>query len=146
MGEIIQANTDQLHELTKLAIDLWTDNDVEKLKEEFAEIIESDQNKVFLYCIEKRAVAFIHLSIRTDYVEGSNSSPTGYIEGAYVLPEFRQKGISKKLFSQGREWLINKGCQQVGSDIELNNEVSYQFHKNIGFKEVNRLIAFIQDL
>ncbi|AXI07824.1 GNAT family N-acetyltransferase [Oceanobacillus sp. 143] len=146
MGEVIQASTDHLHELTNLAMDLWPDNDFENLKKEFAESIDTDQNKVFLYCIEKRLVAFIHLSIRTDYVEGSNSSPIGYIEGIYVLPEFRQKGISKKLFARGRNWLLNKGCKQVGSDIEWNNQVSYEFHKSIGFKEANRLIAFIQDL
>lgn len=146
MGEIIQAKTDHLYELTKLAKDLWPDNGFEELKEEFAEIIYSDQNKVFLYSIEKGTVAFIHLSIRTDYVEGSNFSPTGYIEGIYVLPAFRQQGISKRLFAEGKKWLLNKGCKQVGSDVEWNNQVSYEFHKSIGFKEASRLIAFIQDL
>ena len=49
MEEIIQANTNHLHELTRLAIALWPGNDFEDLKEELAEFIDLDQNKILLY-------------------------------------------------------------------------------------------------
>ncbi|RDW16226.1 aminoglycoside 6'-N-acetyltransferase [Oceanobacillus chungangensis] len=146
MEKIIEASTDHLHALTKLGISLWPENEFEALKDEFATLIDRDQHKILLTLIEEQTVAFIHLSIRNDYVEGSNSSPTGYVEGIYVSPEYRKQGISRRLFKEGRKWLLHKGCKQVGSDIEWSNQVSYEFHKSIGFKEANRLITFIQDL
>lgn len=91
-------------------------------------------------------IAFIHISVRSDYVEGSKDSPTGFIEGIYVKPEYRKKGISKNLIEKGESWLKTKGCSQIGSDIEQSNDTSYHFHKNVGFKEVNRLIAFIKEI
>ena len=49
----------------------------------------------FLYSHNEKYVGFLSLSIRTDYVEGTFSSPVGYVEGIYVLPEYRNKGIAK---------------------------------------------------
>ncbi len=92
------------------------------------------------------SVAFIQLSVRRDYVEGSETSPVGYVEGIYVRPDFRRQGISKELLTKGEEWVREKGCTQMGSDIEDDNDTSYQFHLNTGFKEANRLICFIKDL
>ncbi|MUK89348.1 GNAT family N-acetyltransferase [Ornithinibacillus sp. L9] len=146
MAEIMAATRNQVDEVTNLAMDLWSGHDYNELRKEFMECMESDKNHVLLYYEKDKAVAFMYVSIRTDYVEGSTSSPTGYIEGIYVKPAFRRKGISKKLFDVAKKWFIEKECKQVGSDIEFDNKVSYKLHKSIGFKEAGRLITFIQDL
>ena len=91
-------------------------------------------------------VGFVHVALRADYVEGADSSPVGYVEGIYVLPEFRKKGMSKKLILEAEEWSKSKGCVQIASDIEDENVVSYAFHVGVGFKEVNRVICFIKNI
>lgn len=118
----------------------------EALQAEFLALMQSEKFKIFLYRLDETPIAFIYLSIRTDYVEGSNGSPTGYVEGVYVQPNYRRQGISRKLFVKGMEWLKEQGCKQVGSDIEMDNDVSYAFHRGIGFKETGRLITFIRDI
>ena len=146
MRTIIEASEKTLDQLTEMAKDLWPDNDYEELKKEFAAMLKANNQKVFLSMADNVSVAFIQLSVRRDYVEGSETSPVGYVEGIYVRPDFRRQGISKELLTKGEEWVREKGCTQMGSDIEDDNDTSYQFHLNTGFKEANRLICFIKDL
>ncbi|MFC5702040.1 aminoglycoside 6'-N-acetyltransferase [Cohnella faecalis] len=146
MRSIIEANEQFIDELVSMALDLWPENDFENLKADFLINLHSEKNKVLLFSIGSEAVAFIHLSIRSDYVEGSEFSPTGYVEGIYVKPDYRRMGISRMLLNAGELWLRDKGCKQIGSDISIDNRISYKFHTSIGFKEAGRVIAFIKSL
>ncbi|PSR54005.1 GNAT family N-acetyltransferase [Adhaeribacter arboris] len=143
---IITAQTEHLEELLTMALDLWPDQNYEDLKTVLLKILSSDRFKVFLFRWAEEFVGFIYLGIRTDYVEGSESSPTGYVEGIYVKPAFRRKGISRKLLQVGEDWVKENNCTQIGSDTSLDNTVSYHFHSSVGFKESSRVIAFIKDL
>lgn len=146
MEKIIAAKYKDLKVLTKMALDLWPENTYEQLYEEMKDILQSPRERILLHIQNQIPDAFIQLSIRTDYVEGTSSSPTGYIEGIYVKPESRRLGIARKLMNEGEKWLKEMGCSQVGSDIQIDNQTSYDFHTEIGFKEAGRLIAFIKDL
>ncbi|HAM81907.1 aminoglycoside 6'-N-acetyltransferase [Ornithinibacillus bavariensis] len=146
LGEILVAGKKQLDGLTKLAMELWPGHDFMEFKQEFEEMLQTDKDRFLLYVVDGEAVAFMHLSIRTEYVEGADSSPTGYIEGVYVSPSYRRRGISTKLFHEGKKWLVEHGCKQVGSDMEIDNKDSYPFHISLGFQEAGRLITFIRDL
>jgi aminoglycoside 6'-N-acetyltransferase I len=146
MLSIIYAETQHLDELTKMGMDLWPDNDFEELKKDFFKIINKENGKIFLSFENDTPIGFLYVSIRSDYVEGTKSRPTGYVEGIYVNPNYRRKGLSKQLLLEGEKWLKEKGCKQIGSDIEIDNQQSYHFHTATGFKEANRLIAFIKDI
>ncbi|WP_399209715.1 aminoglycoside 6'-N-acetyltransferase [Sutcliffiella horikoshii] len=143
---VVFASNSDLVYYTEMALDLWPESTDEELHESFYEIMASDRDKILFYRLGTEFVSFIHLSIRVDYVEGTESTPTGYIEGIYVKPQHRRKGYSAKLVEVGEQWLRKKGCKQIGSDIHLDNHVSYDFHIGMGFKEASRLIAFIKDI
>ena len=100
----------------------------------------------FLYFVDHDPVAFVSLSLRNDYVEGTDSSPVGYLEGIYVKPNFRGRGIGREMVDFARKWAADHGCIQFASDCELDNEASRLFHGRLGFKEVNRCIFFVVDL
>ena len=100
----------------------------------------------FLYFIENEAVAFVSLSLRSDYVEGTKSSPVGYLEGIYVKPEFRNKGIAKELVEYAKKWSAQKGCSEFASDCLIENEDSRKFHNKIGFKEANAIVCFTMQI
>ncbi|WP_051359523.1 aminoglycoside 6'-N-acetyltransferase [Paucisalibacillus globulus] len=146
MGKIIAAGKEQIDELIKLAMEVYTGSTYEGLHQEFNEMFLTDKHRFLLYIMNDEPVAFMHLSIRVDYVQGCESSPTGYLEGVYVNPDFRKRGISTALFNEGKKWLLEKGCKQIGSDMEEGNQNSYLFHRSVGFKEAGRLVTFIQDL
>ncbi|MBU5438475.1 GNAT family N-acetyltransferase [Tissierella sp. MSJ-40] len=144
--KIISANKDNLNELVTMALDLWSDNTFEGLETEMLDLIDVNKDILLMSITDENTSGFIYMSVRTDYVEGSDSSPVAYIEGIYVKPEFRNKGIARLLFKAGENWAKANGCIQIGSDIEWDNNVSYDFHRKIGFEEVNRIICFIKDI
>lgn len=144
--KILSYQTDYLEDLTSMGLDLWPENDYELLKASFEKDSLNAHHKIFLCVIDDLAIGFIHAALRFDYVEGAESSPVGYIEGIYVLPEFRKKGISKALAQHAERWALQNGCVQMGSDIEDDNQVSYAFHIGVGFKEANRVICFIKNI
>lgn len=147
MELIVKATGKHLEDILTMAKDLWKDDYSEKeMRNFFEEALTSDMFNVLLYLSENIAAGFIFLSIRTDYVEGSDSSPTGYMEGIYVKPDFRKSGVAKKLLIEGEKWLKEQGCKQIGSDTYIDNQMSIGFHIKSGFKEAGRLVTFIKDI
>ena len=100
----------------------------------------------FLFILNNEPVAFISLSIRHDYVEGTDSSPVGYIEGIYVKPEHRKHGIARQLVEFGKRWSAEKGCSEYASDCLIENEDSRKFHNKVGFKEANVCVHFTMSI
>lgn len=143
---MVEAEEHHLDELAKLAMALWPENNEDELKEEYRDMLNSCRHRIVLAQADGTYVAFIHVSLRYDYVEGADSSPVGYVEGIYVRPEYRRRGIARKLIEHGEQWALSMGCSQFASDIEHDNTESYEFHVKAGFREAGRMIAFIKDL
>lgn len=144
--EIIPCSEAYLDDLTSMAIDLWPRNEFDELEAEFKKLLASEKDQVFIAVFDGLPIGFVHVSIRTDYVEGSHTSPVGYIEGVYVCPEFRKKRVSASLIKKAEQWSKTKGCAELASDAIQENESSLLFHKSIGFREVNRIVCFIKDI
>lgn len=144
--KIEQVNDISFEDWLKMGMSLWPDNIVEELRHEFLSQLSSGKETTFLYKTHDQYVGFINVSVRNDYVEGSSTSPVGFIEGIYVKPEYRKKGISKELVKLAEEWAKSKGCKEMGSDVEFHNTSSYDFHKSVGFEEANRIICFIKKI
>lgn len=82
----------------------------------------------------------------SDYVEGTATSPVGYLEGIFIKPEYRNKGLARELIKACEEWAKEKGCKEFASDCELHNEESRRFHMATGFDEANRIICFVKKI
>lgn len=144
--DFCEISKEDFNEWLELGVALWPNykNKKDELKQKFNDILESSKETAFLYKDGKESIAFINISIRSDYVQGSNTSSVGYIEGIYVDPKYRKKGLAKELIKIAEQWLLKNGCKEVGSDAELENIDSQKFHKNLGFKEVNKTVNFIK--
>jgi putative acetyltransferase len=84
---------------------------------------------------------FVEASLRP-HVDGCLTRPVGYVEGWYVDPDVRRMGIGRKLVQAAEQWAAAQGCQEMASDCHLENTVSYQAHRALGFEESSRLIHF----
>lgn len=146
MANIIKASDKDIDDLATMALELWPENTLEDLKNSFIYILGHLKDKVFMAVVDGQNVGFIHMTVRTDYVEGSSSSPVGYIEGLYVKPDYRNDDIAKELYESGAKWVKSKGCKEIGSDCTLSNKLSYDFHFSIGFEEANKVICFIKQI
>ena len=143
---IRKAEIKDLPILAELACQLWPDHMVEEMCSEFADMIAKPDAVFFLAYAEETAIGFAQCQLRYDYVEGTDSSPVGYLEGIYVAEEYRKHGIARELLSACGSWAKSKGCTEFASDCELENVHSLQFHLNVGFEEANRIICFTKKL
>lgn len=108
--------------------------------------IERDYDKtVFLAFVNGQPVGFAECSVRS-YVDGCESSPVGYLEGIFVEEPFRRQGVGRELVEMVKSWSREKGCREMGSDSDIQNEVSYHMHLALGFHEVERVINWRIDL
>ena len=143
---IRKAENRDLYLLSELACQLWPDNTVEEMRLEFSEIITKTDAAFFLAYAEETAIGFAQCQLRHDYVEGTDSSPVGYLEGIYVADGYRKQGVAKELLSACESWAKTKGCTEFASDCELENTQSLEFHLNVGFEEANRIICFTKKI
>lgn len=132
--------------VAKLALLLWPDHTLKELEDEFATIVQSQSAAVFLAFAGTDPAGFAQVQLRHDYVEGTSSSPVGYLEGLFVMDVHRQEGLARELVGRCEEWARLKGCAEFASDCELGNEVSRNVHLNLGFSEANRIICFAKKL
>jgi len=143
---IYKATKEDATKIAKLAIQMWEDNTVEDLAEEFTEMTESDEAVIFLLAKDEQPIGFAQCQLRHDYVEGTDSSPVGYLEGIFIEPSHRSQGYAKQLLAKCEEWAKEKGCVEFASDCELDNDASLAFHLKMGFAEANRIICFTKEL
>lgn len=91
-------------------------------------------------------MGFVQCQLRHDYVEGTEHSPVGYLEGIYVDERCRCRGIGKELLKACEEWAGAMGCKEFASDCALTNTQSQRFHAALGFQEANRIVCFVKQL
>ncbi len=137
---------ENIPQFARLAQALWSDSAVEEERANAERILQSDVEACFLASNEQGCIGFIYLALRHDYVEGTNTSPVAYIEGIYVVQKYRRFGVGKRLVEAAGAWAREKGCSQLASDAELGNHFGIEFHQRTGFREVNRIVCFVQDL
>ncbi len=125
-----------------LACQLWPEHSVSEMEEEFSALMNNEDAAVYLAEVDGIAVGFAQCQLRRDYVEGTETSPVGYLEGIYVHQEYRRKGIAKQLLNTCETWAGKRGCSEFASDCELDNYDSFRFHLALGFAEANRIICF----
>ena len=139
---IKRAGINETGELANLAIQMWSDHDLEDLEAEYRELSMNSEAACFIKYVDDKPIAFAQCQLRHDYVEGTDSSPVGYLEGIFVSDQYRRNGYAAELLSECEKWAIEKGCTEFASDCELGNTDSIKFHMSLGFEEANRIICF----
>ena len=132
--------------IARLALRLWPEHSTEELEAEFGELLADAGCAIFLAEQDDEAVGFAQCQLRHDYVEGTDSSPVGYLEGVFVAEPYRNKRIASALLAACEDWAREMGCTEFASDCELTNTNSLRFHLAAGFTEANRIICFVKEL
>lgn len=143
---IKRAGKQDLKILAELAVQMWKKNSVNELMTEFSEIISGGKAQFFFKYENEIPVGFAQCQLRYDYVEGTKTSPVGYLEGIFVKEGCRNKGYAKELLAACEAWAKARGCQEFASDCEIDNVGSFEFHKAMNFTEANRIICFSKKL
>jgi aminoglycoside 6'-N-acetyltransferase I len=102
--------------------------------------------QLMMYDTQRVPIGFIEGSIRSDYVNGTETSPVGFVEGVYVVPAWRRRGVARQLFAAIGDWARARGCRELASDALLENEASQRAHAALGFQETERVVYFVRKL
>jgi aminoglycoside 6'-N-acetyltransferase I len=142
---VTPGQAEDLPAVARLAAQMWEHPDAE-LEAEFSALIGSPDGTIFAAKSGGEVVGFAQCQLRRDYVEGTSTSPVGYLEGIFVAPAHRNRGIAAALLRACEAWAREKGCAEFASDCELGNTDSLRFHQSLGFTEANRIICFTKKL
>ncbi len=88
---------------------------------------------------------FVEASIRR-YADGCSSSPVGFLEAWYVVPELRRRSGGRALLAAAEDWVRSKGCTEMGSDTWADDEAARAAHRAVGFTEVEVAVHFAKSL
>lgn len=135
-----------LPQAAALADQLWPGHAPGALLAEFKELLAGPDTAFFLAAEDGEAVGFAQCQLRHDYVEGTRTSPVGYLEGIFVAEKARRRGLAAQLLAACEAWAREQGCAEFASDCTLQNTASRRFHAALGFGEAARIVCFTKSL
>ena len=86
-------------------------------------------------------IGLIDARIR-NYAEGAPNLRAAYVEDLWVQPEYRRIGVARLLLAAVEEWARAEGFDWLGSDTTPDNQLSRDWHRRMGFDEVEQLVVF----
>ncbi len=86
-------------------------------------------------------MGFAELSIRHG-AEGCDTDRVAYLEGLYVAPHARRRGIARALIEAAERWARKQGCTEFASDTQPDNRISILAHRALGFQDAGMVLCF----
>lgn len=121
---------------------LWPDQLLADLADELDDWFEDPRLAAFVAEDGEGVCGFAEASLRSDYVNGTESSPVAFLEGWYVAPQRRGQGVGRALIAAVEAWGRGRGCRELASDALLANVDSQRAHEACGFEETERVVYF----
>jgi aminoglycoside 6'-N-acetyltransferase I len=122
---------------------LWPGDEAEQLREMRAFCAEPRRYGNFIArSAGGEPQGFVEVALRSDYVNGTETSPVAFLEGLYVAPAQRRRGIARALAARAEQWAREQGCSELASDALLHNTASHAMHGALGFEETERVVYF----
>lgn len=104
--------------------------------EYFARRMETGISQCFAAYDDGRMVAHAFVSLTEDYHKHVRGVQAGRINAVYVHPDYRRRGIGRKLMDECLSWLKQQGCAVA----RLNSsDQGRPLYESIGFKTRNEM-------
>ena len=107
------ADINDLYAAAELAALLWRGSTTEELADEFRPLLATGRARIFLQYEGGVPIGFAQCQLRHDYVEGTDTSPVGYLEGIFVREGYRRRGYGRALLSACESWARAQGCPEA---------------------------------
>ena len=138
---------EDLAEWFRLRSMLWDATGEDDHKAEMLDILDHTDTQLVIVADagDGRLAGFLEASIRP-FVEDCESDNVGYLEGWFVDPEYRRRGLGRALVSAAETWARSRGATEMASDAEIGNEDSLSAHLRLGYEETSRLVHLRKEL
>jgi aminoglycoside 6'-N-acetyltransferase I len=137
---------------TALAVaraDLWPGASREQHEAELSEMLgakATSASEILVAESEHEIVGFVEVNLRSHADGCDPRQPVVFIEGWYVNPEFRRRGVGRMLIAAAENWGRARGCLEMASDTWIDHDVSQRAHEAIGFIVVDRCVHYKKTL
>lgn len=126
---------------------LWPDGSLEEHEAEAAAILAGKPAStlplvVLVAEVDGTVVGLVEVGLRSHADACDPSHPVGFIEGWFVEPGHRRRGIGRALIAAAEAWARSQGCREMASDAQVDNRESLQAHEALGFEVVDRCVHF----
>jgi aminoglycoside 6'-N-acetyltransferase I len=126
---------------------LWPEVAMAEHRAEAAAIVAAPALGVALVVeVGGHVVGFAEASLRVDYVNGTQTTPVGFLEGLYVDRDHWRRGIARALVAGVEDWARARGCRELASDARVDNSAGISAHRALGFEETERVVYFRKEL
>ena len=131
------------------------------LRAEFIPEVGADEQRAFLRAFARDSAAFrafiaqdtqagllgfAEVAVRRDFVNGCEHRPALFLEGIFVRPEHRGRGVARALCDEAGRWGFEQGCREFASDVYVDDLASLAAHRGLGFEETERVVYFRKPL
>lgn len=144
------ARVDDAADLVRMRRALWREGTESEHRDEIDRFFQgSDPRRPWAVLVAESAegdlVGFAEVSIRP-CAEGCRSNRVAYLEGWFVRPASRKRGVGRELVAAAGKWGRSQGCPELASDAYADNEVSAAAHRAVGFDDLALVRCFRMDL
>lgn len=145
------AGIDDLEPLTEQRHQLWPEGSAAEHRKELQQILSGELATTFPYvviaaAVEGRIIGFAEVTLSSRADGCDPTTPIGYLEGWFVVEEWRRRGVGAALVSAFEEWALAHGCREIASDTWIDNPRSIAAHESLGFEEVDRCVNYRKSL
>lgn len=97
---------------------------------------------VFVADVAGEIAGFVEVGVRS-HADGCDPvRPVGFIEGWYVAPPHRRRGLGRALIAAAEAWCRALGCREVASDTWIENTDSQRAHEALGYDVADRCVNY----
>jgi len=120
---------------------LWPEGSLDDHANDIARILIGGDYWGFVAIANGEAVGFAEVAVRR-YANGCETSPVPFLEGIWVAPAARRRGIGRQLVAHVEGFAKALGFREIGSDALIENRASHRAHGAWGFAETERVVYF----
>lgn len=126
---------------------LWPEGSFEEHRSEALAILAGRPSStmplvVFVAEVDAAIVGVVEVGLRSHADGCDPQRPVGFLEGWYVDPEHRRRGVGRALITAAEEWAVAQGCEEMASDTWIDSQPSQRAHEGLGFEVVDKCVHY----
>lgn len=149
---IREARPTDRNDLAAMRVLLWPESSFEEQSNELDTVLSTGMSgtlpAIILVAQETNGAltGFLEVGLRSHADGCDTARPVGFVEGWFVRPEARDRGVGRELMRAAEDWCRKKGCLEIASDALIENHGSQLAHSALGFEVVDRCVHFRKPL